>query len=62
MRFNKIIFISLFLVFTLIGFAQVFGDGPKYDPVQWSGEVEKISDTEYILHYDAVIELSLIHI
>ena len=56
MRFNKIIFISLFLVFTLIGFAQVFGDGPKYDPVQWSGEVEKISDTEYILHYDAVIE------
>ena len=36
--------------------AQVFGEGPKYDPVQWSGEVEKISDTEYILHYDAVIE------
>ncbi|MFC4635652.1 protein-disulfide reductase DsbD family protein [Dokdonia ponticola] len=33
-----------------------FGGGNKYDPVKWSGTVEKTSDTRYILHYDAVIE------
>jgi len=39
--------------------SQSFGlpenDGPL-DPVQWSGTVEKISDTEYILHYNATAE------
>ncbi len=38
------------------GGGQEFGGGKKYDPVQWSGEVEKVSDTEYILHYDAKIQ------
>ncbi|MFT5890178.1 MAG: thiol:disulfide interchange protein [Dokdonia sp.] len=38
------------------GSQQGFGSGKKYDPVKWSGEIEKISDTEYILHYDLVIE------
>lgn len=38
------------------GGGQEFGSGKKYDPVKWSGEVEKVSDTEYILHYDAEIE------
>jgi len=38
------------------GGGQEFGSGKKYDPVKWFGEVEKISDTEYILHYDAKIK------
>nr|WP_299684957.1 thioredoxin family protein [uncultured Dokdonia sp.] len=38
------------------GGGQEFGSGKKYDPVQWSGEVEKISETTYILHYDAKIQ------
>lgn len=38
------------------GGGQEFGGGKKYDPVTWSGEVEKVSDTEYILHYDAKIQ------
>lgn len=56
MKFNKAIVLLLFLVSPFIGNTQVFGDAPKYDPVQWSGEVEQLSDTEYVLHYDAVIE------
>ncbi|MEP0266145.1 cytochrome c biogenesis protein CcdA [Dokdonia sp.] len=38
------------------GGGQEFGSGKKYDPVKWSGEVEKVSDTEYVLHYDAKIK------
>ncbi|WP_229746943.1 protein-disulfide reductase DsbD family protein [Dokdonia pacifica] len=38
------------------GDRQGFGGGQKFDPVKWSGEIEKISDTEYILHYNVVIE------
>ncbi len=56
MKFTKIIIALVLLMIPFLGNSQVFGDGPKYDPVQWSGEVEKLSDTEYILHYDAVIE------
>ena len=56
MKFKNLIIALLFLIFPIVGIAQVFGDGPKYDPVQWTGEVEKVSETEYILHYDAVIE------
>ncbi|WP_299215999.1 thioredoxin family protein [uncultured Dokdonia sp.] len=55
--------LAIFMLTTTLAFAQVFGGeqgfgsgGPKFDPVKWSGEVEKISDTEYILHYDVVIE------
>lgn len=56
MKFSKKhITIVLFLL-PLMVFSQIFGEGPKYDPVQWSGEIEKVSDTEYILHYDALIE------
>lgn len=56
MKFSKVIIVLLCIVCPFLGTAQVFGDGPKYDPVKWSGEVEQLSDTEYILHYDAVIE------
>ena len=56
MKFNKTIIALLFLALPVMGIAQVFGDGPKYDPVQWSGEVVALSKTEYILQYDAVIE------
>ncbi len=56
MKFNKIITALVLLMIPFLGNSQAFGNGPKYDPVQWSGEVEKVSDTEYILHYDAVIE------
>ena len=56
MKFNKALIALFFCCLPFFGIAQVFGDGPKYDPVQWSGEVEKVSDSEYILHYDAVIE------
>ncbi len=56
MKFKNALLPLLLTLFSFVGTAQVFGDGPKYDPVQWSGAVEKNSDTEYILHYDAVIE------
>lgn len=56
MKFKNAFVLFLLVVVPFVGMTQVFGDGPKYDPVQWTGEVEKISDTEYILHYDAVIE------
>lgn len=26
------------------------------DPVAWEGSVEKVSDTEYVLHYQATVE------
>lgn len=31
-------------------------DTARLDPVQWSGSVDKISDTAYVLHYDAKVE------
>ncbi len=54
--------LGVFILTTTLAFAQGFGgeqgfgSGKAYDPVKWSGEVEKISDTEYILHYDAKIQ------
>ncbi len=48
--------VVLFIVMTSTVFGQAFGGGQKYDPVKWSGAIEKVSDTAYILHYDAVIE------
>lgn len=56
MKMYKLILVLAVMSISFAGIAQAFGNGPKYDPVQWSGEVEKVSDTEYILHYDAVIE------
>lgn len=56
MKFKSIIAIVVIALLPFVGAAQVFGDAPKYDPVQWSGEVEKVSNSEYILHYDAIIE------
>ena len=56
MKFKKIVVLLLLVIVPFVGITQVFGDGPKYDPVKWSGEVEKVSASEYILHYDAVIE------
>ena len=31
-------------------------DSGPLDPVQWSGSVDKVSDTEFVLHYDATVE------
>jgi len=52
-----IIVISL-LLFTVIGVAaQGFGiTQVTLDPVAWEGSVEKVSDTEYVLHYQATVE------
>ena len=37
--------------------AQGFGiTQVKLDPVAWEGSVEKVSDTEYVLHYQATVE------
>ena len=58
MRLPKILltFVGLFIMSTTV-FAQGFGgDSPTYDPVSWSGSVEKISDTEYNLVYDGTVE------
>ncbi len=45
--------------FTVIGSSQGFSlpenDAP-FDPVQWSGSVEKVDDKNYILHYDATLQ------
>ena len=59
----KLKIVSTFLLFFLVAttataqFGNVGGAvSKKYDPVQWSGSVEKKSDTEYILHYTATVE------
>lgn len=55
--------INFFLLF-LTTFTSVHGqfdglgglDSGTLDPVQWGGSVTKISDTDYVLHYDATVE------
>lgn len=64
MRKAYILSIITFL-FTVIASSQGFessqsfglpeNDAP-FDPVQWSGTVEKINDTEYVLHYNAIVD------
>lgn len=46
---KKLIYI-FFLLFTFLASAQII------DPVKWTSEIEKKSDTEYVLVFDAVIE------
>ena len=46
---KKLIYI-FFLLFTFLASAQII------DPVKWTSKVEKKSDTEYVLVFDAVIE------
>ncbi len=53
----KTLLLPFFLLFVTVCSAQVFGSsGPSYDPVSWTASVEKVSDTEFILHYTADIE------
>lgn len=46
---KKLIYI-FFLLFTFLASAQII------DPVKWTSKIEKKSDTEYVLVFDAVIE------
>ncbi|WP_144669714.1 protein-disulfide reductase DsbD family protein [Dokdonia sp. Hel_I_53] len=58
MRKAQFIFSFIFFI-SLITFSQGFGlagNNTSYDPVRWSGSVEKISDATYILHYNATVE------
>lgn len=59
----KGILLSLLVTFTSLTLLAQGGLNPlggiqeeMLDPVQWEGSVEKKSDTEYVLHYDATIE------
>ncbi|RMB56917.1 thiol:disulfide interchange protein [Dokdonia sinensis] len=53
----KILFIPFLLLLVTASNAQVFGGGtPTFDPVSWTASVEKVSDTEFVLHYEAEIE------
>ena len=55
-----ILFLAFLSVSTFFGQDINFLGGqeetPKYDPVQWSGSIEKLSDDEYVIHYDATVE------
>ncbi len=58
MRKAQYIFAILFLI-SISGSAQGFGlagTNASYDPVKWSGSVEKVADTTYILHYNAKVD------
>lgn len=55
-RFKNLLVPILLLLVTTSN-AQVFGgSSPTYDPVSWTASVEKVSDTEFVLHYEAQIE------
>lgn len=58
MKYPKILFLLFGLLFISFGAsAQIYGGQQEnYDPVSWSGEVEKISEIEYVLHFDAEVE------
>lgn len=58
MKYTKILLLFFGFLFLSYGaYAQVFGgQQERYDPVSWSGEIEKVSETEYVLHYDAEVE------
>ncbi|MFT5752213.1 MAG: hypothetical protein ACI86L_001726, partial [Dokdonia sp.] len=58
MKYTKILLLFFGFIFLSNGAnAQVFGgQQERYDPVSWGGEIEKISETEYVLHYDAKVE------
>ncbi len=62
MNLNRFVFSFVLLLSTISSvdaqeINQLIGvGGPKFDPVQWSGSIEKLSEEEYILHYQAAIE------
>lgn len=58
MKYIKILLLLFAFLSTSYGVtAQGFGGkAERYDPVSWSGEIEKLSNTEYILHFDAQVE------
>ena len=58
MKYFKILLFSFSFLLLSVGVtAQAFGGKQqRYDPVSWSGEVEKLSETEYNLHFDADVE------
>ncbi len=59
MRRTLIILTSLILLMMNSLVAQGFaigGSGAKLDPVKWEGAVEQVTETEYILHYQATVQ------